>query len=77
MSQQGPNKCARIYETLTFSYQSEGSERIIQVAGCDDRTGLGHVRNLVSASVVVAWLGAGISNVAIDSVSNLYHIVNA
>ena len=31
--------------------QSEGSERIIQVPGCDDCTGLGHDKNLVSVAV--------------------------
>ena len=38
---------------------SEGFERIIQVLGCDDGTGLGHDKNLVS--VVVARLGAVVS----------------
>ena len=48
--------------------QSDGSERIIQFPGCDDCTVLGHDTNLVSASVVVARLGAGVSKVPIDSV---------
>ena len=42
--------------------QSEGFERIIQVPGCDDGTGLGHDKNLVSVVVVVvARLGAALS----------------
>ena len=49
--------------------QSEGSERIIQVPVCDDCTGLGHVKNIVS---VVAPLGADVFDVSIDSLSNLY-----
>ena len=31
-----------------FNYRGERSERIIQVPGCDDCTGLGHDQNLVS-----------------------------
>ena len=50
---------------LTTSCQSEGSERIIQVPGCDDCIGLGHDLNLVS--VPVAPPGAGVSTVLIDS----------
>ena len=42
----------------------------LQVLGCDDCTGLGHGRNLVS--VVVARLGADISKASIDSVSILH-----
>ena len=49
---------------------SEGSERIIQVPGCDDCTGIGHDKHIVS--VVVARLGADVSNVFNDSVSMLY-----
>ena len=41
--------------------QSEGFERIIQVPGCDDGTGLGHHKKLVSVVVVVARLGAALS----------------
>lgn len=46
--------------------QSGGSERILQVLGCDDRTGLGHDENIVS--VVVARLDADVSNICIDLV---------
>ena len=63
---------------LYASYQSKESERIIQVPGCDDCTGLDHDTNLVnaSASVVAALPGAGVSKVSIDSVSNLYQKIN-
>ena len=47
---------------LKQKHQSEGSERIMQVPGCDYCTGIGHVTNPVSV-VVVAWLGADVSNV--------------
>ena len=57
--------------------QSEGSERIIPVPGCDDGKGLGHDRNLVSISVVVlARLGADISNAFLDSVSILHQRID-
>ena len=46
-------------------------EWIIQVPGCDDCTGRGRDTNLVSV-VVVARLGASVSKVSIDYVSNLY-----
>ena len=55
-------------------FQSEGSERIIQVPGCDDCTGLGHDKTLVS--IPVAPPGAGVSKVLIDSGSFLYHQIN-
>ena len=56
-----------VFMILTFwvflKNQSEGFERIIQVPGCDDGTGLGHDKNLVSVVVVVvvARLGAVVS----------------
>ena len=57
--------------------QSEGSERIIQVRGCDDCTGLGHGKSIVSVSVViVARLGADLANVSIDSVSILHQQID-
>ena len=50
--------------------QSEGSERIIQVLGCDDCTRLGHDEHLVSVYVVVvARLGADVAMFSIASVS--------
>ena len=55
---------------LGKSYRSEGSERIIQVPGYDDCTGFGHDRNIVS--VVVARLGADVSNVSNESVIILH-----
>ncbi len=47
-----------------YIYQIEGFERILQVPGRNDCTGLGHVKNIVSVVVVfvVARLGAGDSN---------------
>ena len=58
--------------------QSETSERIIQVLGCDDCTGLGNVKNIVVVVVVVvvARLGADVSNVYFDYVSNLHHEID-
>ena len=54
--------------------QAEDSERIIQVHGRDDSTGLGHDQTLVSG-VVVAPLGAAVSKVSIGSVSNRYQTI--
>ena len=54
--------------------QSEGSERIIQVPGCDDCTGLGHVKTNVSFAV--ARPGADFSKVSIGSVSHLHQKQN-
>ena len=45
-----------LVEQQVATNQSEGSKRIIQVPGCDDCTGLGHDKNLVS--IAVARLGA-------------------
>ena len=39
---------------------------------CDDRTGLNHDKSIVSVVVVVARIGADISNVFIDTVSIIY-----
>ena len=55
-------------------YQSEGSDRIIQVLGGDDSTGLGHDRKHVSD--VVARLGAGVSKVSIDYAIHFYALLN-
>ena len=52
-----------------------GSERIIQVPGCYDCTGLGQDKTIVSVVIVVARLGAGVSNVVIDYGSILYQKV--
>ena len=53
----GPNRSQT--DVANKKNQSEGFERIIQVPGCDDGTGLGHGKNLVSVVVVVvARLGA-------------------
>ena len=56
---------------MSTNHESERSERIIQVPGCDDCTGLRQDNFVVSVSVVVvvARLGADISNVSNDSVS--------
>ena len=37
-------------------YQSEGCERLIEVPGCDDGTGLGHDKNHVSVAPLAATL---------------------
>ena len=60
--------------TTQQNCRSEGSERIVPVLGCDDCTGLGRVRSLVS--VAVARLGAVVLNVFIYSVSNLYQRID-
>ena len=54
--------------------QSEGSERITQILGCDDCTGLGYVN--VCVSVVVVLPGANIPNVVLDSGSLLHQKIN-
>ena len=59
---------------MLYNSRSEGSERIIQVPGCDDCIGLGPDTNLVS--VVVAPLGADVSNVLIDAGSLLGQKLN-
>ena len=54
-------------------HESAGSERIIQVPGCDDCTGLSHDQSFVSGSVVaVARLGADVSNVMIHTMGRIY-----
>ena len=40
-------------------YQCEGSERIIQVPGCDDCTGLGQDRKCASIVIVLAVVRLG------------------
>ena len=54
---------------MRANWKREGSERIIPVPGSGACTGLSHVQNIVS---FVAPLGAGVSKVSIDSVSNLH-----
>ena len=39
-------------------YQSEGSERIIPVLGCDDCTGPGHYKNIGLAQAFPMFLGS-------------------
>ena len=64
-------RCHECKIKWNFNYhQSEGSERIIQVPRCDDCAGFGQDANLVS--LVVARLGADVSKVYIDSVSNIH-----
>ena len=54
---------------------SEGSERIIQVLGCDHCTLTGNVKQKWF-SVVVAPLWADVSGVSIVSVSNVYQEID-
>ena len=62
-------------DNQTYHQNVEGSERIIQVHGCDDCTGLGHESNLVSV-VVVARPRTGVSKDSIESVRNRYQTIN-